>query len=79
MVLGQREDGEAFGDVFLQPVGKPGRGVAVAGGELGERGFRLGEIVCRPDRFQLSADAPGGLGTEGVVDGVPGQMEGDLV
>ena len=75
VVLGQREDGEAFGDILLQPISQFGGGVAIAGDELGERGFRLGEILCRPDRFQLSADAPGGLGTGGVMDGVAGQVE----
>ena len=75
MVLGQGEDGEGFGDVFLEPCGQPGCGIAIAGDELSQGGFGLGEIIRRPDRFQLSADALADLGVWVVVDGVAGQME----
>ena len=74
MVLGQRENGEAFGDVFLEPGGQPGLAVAIAGDQLGQGGFGLGEIVRRPDRFQLLADALADLGIGGVMDGVPGEV-----
>ena len=74
-MFGQREDGETFGDVFLEPRGQLGRSVAIAGDELGQRGFGLGEVVRRPDRFQLLADAPGDLGVGGVMDGVLSKME----
>lgn len=65
VMFGQGEDGEALGDVFLEPGGQFRRGLAIAGDELGQGGFGLGEIVRRPDRFQLSADALAALGVGG--------------
>ena len=75
VVLRQGKDREPRGDILFQPVGQLGRAVAVTGDQLGQRGFGLGEILCRPDRFQLLADALADLGVGGVVDGVLGQME----
>jgi hypothetical protein len=75
VVLGQGEDSEGFGDVFLKPVGQPGRGVAIAGNQIGQAGFGLGEIIRIPDRFQLLADAFADIGVWCMMDRVAGQME----
>ena len=74
MVLGQRENGEAFRDVLLEPCGQPRLAVAIAGDQLGQGGFGLGEIVRRPDRFQLLADALADFGIRRVMDGVAGEV-----
>jgi hypothetical protein len=71
----QGKDGEAFGNVFLEPCGQLGRSVAVAVDQIGQGGFSLGEIVRCPDRFQRSADALADFCVGSVMDGVPGQVE----
>ncbi len=47
MVLGQREDGEAFGHVLLEPCGQLRRGVAIAGDQLGQRALSEETTVIR--------------------------------
>jgi len=74
-MFGQGEDGEAFGDVFPDPLSQLRRGVAIAGDQRGERGFGLGEVVRRPDRFHLSADAFADLDVGRVGNGVPGEVK----
>jgi len=75
MRLGQGEDGEAFGDVFLRPVGEPGIALAIAVNQLFQPGFSFGDIFRIPDRPQLSTNAFPGPGGGGVMDGVLSEME----
>ena len=72
---GEREHREAFGRILLEPYGQFRVGVAVAGDDVVLGRLGLGQAVCRPDRFQLLADALAGLGVGRVVDGVPGEVE----
>ena len=62
------------GTFCFQPISQLGGGAAIGGDERGERGFRLGEIVGRPDRFQLAPNTLADLGIRRVMDGVPGQV-----
>ena len=75
MVLWQREDGEAFGRVLLQPRGEFRRGVAIICDQSGQGGFGLCQRTGGPDLAQLGADALADGEVRRVVDGVPGEME----
>ena len=55
--------------------GQPGGGVAIAGDALGQRGFRPGEIIRRPDLFQLASDTLADFGVWGVMNGISGRVE----
>jgi hypothetical protein len=75
VLLRQGEDGEAFGDVVLEPVGEAVGRATVGGDQTIEfflRGLQRGGV---PDPAQLGADplADGGVG--GVVNGVLGEVE----
>lgn len=61
MALGQREDSETFGDVFLEPRRLFGRGVTIVGEDFCQGGFDRDKIIRRPDRFQRLADRLAGL------------------
>jgi len=56
MVLGQSEDGEAFGDIVLEPCGQFWRGFTVAGDQGDQFGLCLVGGIGVPDRSQLRAD-----------------------
>ena len=75
MLLRQGEDGEAFGNVVLEPVGAAVGRATVGGDQTVEfllRGLQRGGV---PDPPQLGADplADGGVG--GVVNGVLREVE----
>jgi len=75
VVLWQREDAQAFGDVLFQPVGQFRGAVAIAGHKIGQRGFSLGQRGRVPDRAQLGTDALADGDIRGVMEGVPDQVE----
>jgi len=73
--LRQGEDGEAFGDVVLEPVGEAVGGATVGGDQAAEfllRGLQRGGI---PDPPQLGTDALADGGVGGVVAGVLREVE----
>ena len=53
MVLGQSEDGEAFGDIVLEPCGQFWRGVTVAG----DQGDQFGLCLVGPIGYIPPAEA----------------------
>src|SRR5512144_1321235 len=73
--LRQGEDGEAFGNVVLEPVGEAVGGATVGGDEAVEVLLRGVQRGCIPNSPQLGADplADGGVG--GVVNGVLREVE----
>jgi hypothetical protein len=75
VVLGQREDGQAFGHVLFQPFGQIRGGLPVGHYQLGQGGFGFGQRGRVSDCAHLSADALAGRQIGRMMDGVPGQME----
>lgn len=61
MVLGQREDREPLGCVFLEPCSQLRRRGAIAGNQLCQGRFSLGERAGIPHGAQLGSDALAGL------------------
>ena len=75
MVLGQSEDGEAFGDIVLEPCGQFWRGFTVAGDQGDQFGLCLVGGIGVPDRSQLRADPFTGSRIGRVMDRVLRQVE----
>ena len=74
-MLGKGKDGQAFGHVFLQPLGQLRGAVSVGFDQFGKGGFGLGQVGRIPDRTQLGADAFADGEAGCMMDGVLGEVE----
>ena len=75
VMLGQREDSQAFGHVLFQPFSEFRCGVAISGDQLCQGCFDLCQRTGVPDGAQLGADAFADRDVRCVMDRVLGQVE----